>query len=1124
MKLIFLIALMILATSSVVLASTAYIYSFKNENESIAKLITEEFKTRGYDISIIDTNSFGSIANTREQGNVLVLVDSQYFPIEYTETFVNFLKAGNHFVGISEYPFTNPIQRVGSQFVEAKSIGSFLEKAPQKEFITFKTADLEKIIRTSSSGNIKNTIGIESVNGSGTFTIKTDAVDNWEGFYLAMDNIISIPENSSYITFSAKGNDTSPELWIGFQESDGSRWLNKIKLEKDFKKYYLSSKDFAYWNDSYDGGKRGKSGDKLNLSNINRLEFALMAAPGGNPALLTIIGEPQDVAISDIKIIDAIIPESNLSLPDFRSLYPLNNMHFTKINNTEIIDGEIISTTDTIITSPMWRNKGLGVNYTGNYRQIPLAYGYDNKDLRGIVSEILLNYPGSDWGTSAWGYIGYKMNFLKENPQIAQKLFSQMADSLKRGVFLASGGVDAFSYLPNERIALGYSLLTLNEDNHDNTNIEVVMTDVNGKEIFKETYKTKTPIDEIGESFGKERLNVGEYFITTNLIEDGKIVDSLKQGFTIFNPNARTKENSVTQKNGNFYVNGEIWVPYGVNYWPLYASGRLPEEYFSDTWLSPEQYDPILIERDLDILDNLKMNCISIQFTQRNEPKQMRDLIERCKKHNIKVHLYTAGSHPLLIDFDFLEEILSKSNVGDSEAIFCYDLGWEVNAGDHKQRTAFDQAWNNWVINQYGSFDNAIKDWKFEPEKENGLYSNPTDEMLKTPKPDHLIYISAYRRFMDDHISKNYQIVIDRVRKYDKLSLMSARSGYGGTGSEGVAYMLPFDLKSGVRHLDYTAPEAYNIGGGRKGFLRGDLNNIYGRFVSKNKPVVWPEYGNALFYGVSRENYVPGLHYENFSQQAAYYQGMADFMAETKANGGLGWWFVGGYRVDERSDFGIINPDGTPRPSAIVIRDTFDKVTKGYTPIDKFDTFIEIDRDKYGMGYAGLFTDFSEKVAELSAQGKKVGIKTQGTGTNSANTPKIAVGNTPFVNGKNPIKYLNAEFNWIEINGNKIIKSGETIEIKKNYAIIVNLSVANTEESMWLAKPDSKKIGDVGVVIKSFDKESFYGIPKNVSYLEDVSMTDIYVQGEPESITLRMRSTGVADFGEIIKVNIKYTE
>ena len=41
-------------------------------------------------------------------------------------------------------------------------------------------------------------------------------------------------------------------------------------------------------------------------------------------------------------------------------------------------------------------------------------------------------------------------------------------------------------------------------------------------------------------------------------------------------------------------------------------------------------------------------------------------------------------------------------------------------------------------------------------------------------------------------------------------------------------------------------------------------------------------------------------------------------------------------------------------------------------------------------------------------------IRTAGTGTTSATTPLVAIGNQPCT-GKNPPKYLNAEFNWLLI-------------------------------------------------------------------------------------------------------------
>ena len=43
-------------------------------------------------------------------------------------------------------------------------------------------------------------------------------------------------------------------------------------------------------------------------------------------------------------------------------------------------------------------------------------------------------------------------------------------------------------------------------------------------------------------------------------------------------------------------------------------------------------------------------------------------------------------------------------------------------------------------------------------------------------------------------------------------------------------------------------------------------------------------------------------------------------MIESGADGVFFWWYPGGFRLGENSDFGIINPDGTDRPVTKVIR------------------------------------------------------------------------------------------------------------------------------------------------------------------------------------------------------------
>ena len=55
---------------------------------------------------------------------------------------------------------------------------------------------------------------------------------------------------------------------------------------------------------------------------------------------------------------------------------------------------------------------------------------------------------------------------------------------------------------------------------------------------------------------------------------------------------------------------------------------------------------------------------------------------------------------------------------------------------------------------------------------------------------------------------------------------------------------------------------------------------------------------------------------ERYEYQVAELTDWARMLVESGANGAAPWWFPGGLRVNEGSDWGLFHPDGTPRPCA----------------------------------------------------------------------------------------------------------------------------------------------------------------------------------------------------------------
>ena len=108
--------------------------------------------------------------------------------------------------------------------------------------------------------------------------------------------------------------------------------------------------------------------------------------------------------------------------------------------------------------------------------------------------------------------------------------------------------------------------------------------------------------------------------------------------------------------------------------------------------------------------------------------------------------------------------------------------------------------------------------------------------------------------------------------------------------------------------------------------------------------------------------------------QADYYRMMYDICLKSGADGLIFWWYPGGFRVGENSDFSLVDPDGTERASAKVVREksaTFLNAPLAPAP----DTWLEYDPYGYPDGPVGIYREFGEKFRALEADGHRVGLK-----------------------------------------------------------------------------------------------------------------------------------------------------
>ena len=492
------------------------------------------------------------------------------------------------------------------------------------------------------------------------------------------------------------------------------------------------------------------------------------------------------------------------------------------------------------------------------------------------------------------------------------------------------------------------------------------------------------------------------------------------------------------------------------------------------------------------------------------------DFMARADRHHLKVNVYLSALEPRWPDLARAQRMIREAHLPESPAFFAYDACWEGHLGPAAERRASDASWQAWVVERYGSVAAAEQDWRYLPPRVAGTLSGPTDEQLRQDG-EWRVFVAAYRRFWDDEISRRYRAVRQAVRAVDPLHLLGARSGYGGNGTPMYADLMPFDLASGAAHLDFISPEGYALQGGREQFLRGGLTSAYARQVGAGKPVFWAEYGVPLLWQVEPGQYYP-VETAEMEPQRVYFQNMLRFVRETGGSGCAGWWWPGGYRVDEKSDFGIVNPDGTLRPAARELQQAA-SVYAGPWPSPPTDHLIEIDRDQFVDGYAGIYTAKADAYVKEFLGGRTPGVRTAGTGTTSADTPALAVGNVPW-NGHNPPKYLNAEFARVEVRVGhewRRVANGETLPLAAGPAQL-RVVVTNTAEARWL--PPGGELAAGGIFLEVHEeggRVEWRPLPEAVAYLGETAFPSFTVEARPGrtiEVVLELAAEKRTTFGE----------
>ena len=1053
-----------------------------------------------------------------ERWDALLLADAAACPIAARDNLIRFLQQGGDLIAVGGPLFERSVLVARERYRAA--LGRAL---PQRSLLPLSPGETPFLMRgalrpdTPARWRVENSGPREA---PAALRVAIDAFDGWDT--LATPTPGGFGPGNDVLMLWAKGDARTRHLVVEVQEADGSRWMATLPLTTGWRRYALAPGDFAFWNDS-PSKNRGGPGDRLKPENAARLSFGLATSHSPEPpgpktywiAGVSAARTPRPVRLGD------------LEPPELETLSPPYKVYHLPSLRPRRADLERLAATghrSGPIVTPIPRPRGLAFEATRAGRWTPLEEILDETgQQRGTRRSLYLNLRPPYRGAVFAHIAGERRR--SDLPAAAAGLASRLA----RGLFLTRAGCDGFSYWPGEEIPLGAQVMAMGRRTA-RVEVDLRVVSPDGAVAWRMRQQVTVPpgdLRNVSATWRPRRLPPGDWRTVAVLREAGRERDRIEQRWTALDPTPAPREAFVRVRDGQFVVREplrpgkwdrlgpeRLWYPYGLNYWMTSVAGTSPVDYGMH-WLSVTQYDPDVVERDLATIAALGMNHVSIAGGGVENVRQVNDFVARAARRGIRVLVFLNGAHPFSADEAVYRPIIERGRFAGNPAIWSWDIAWEHHLGPHEERRAWDREWEEWVIERYGSIARAEAAWGFPiPRGPDGRVTNPSDHQLRNDGP-WLKLANAYERCADDVISRRYGDVTRRIRGIDPNHLISARSASQPSWTGWFAY----DLNSCGKHFDYSSPEGYGLQPHEAGFT-----TAYARYAGNGKPVFWAEFGASVYPWDPTG--------EKSRTQAELHRGFARMLLDSGASGLASWWSVGGYRVDERSDFGILAPDRTPRAAARELQRAARACTSPRSPRPP-DRWVTIDRDLHAEAYQAVYNTHKGAYVEAVKAGGMVGVRTAGTGTTSADVPLVAVGNLPY-DGFAPLKYLNAEFDLLEIRDaagawRPAARSAE-IQVARGAPVVARAQIGNTGDATWLARAPLgavRLIGDdrtdaasTGLPLLAFAAVLTEDVPRH----GDATFAPFVVTDRLESdaeVVFTLEAEGRARFGERRRVVLR---
>ncbi len=931
------------------------------------------------------------------------------------------------------------------------------------------------------------------------------------------------PEGHTLTLFYAKGGPSTTQLSVEWDERDGSRWIATVPLTPAWQLYVLDPSDFVFWESV--PARAGSAFVPAEAASVCMgLSFTHAAVGSGEHSYwVASFGTAAKTELHERLLTQADIPAIETLSRDYK-FFPCHDVAEVVVRDDQALLGARALPCPKAVRSSHPRPRAAGFDKGRLWRWMPLLEARTaDGDWRGTPATMLVHAEGP-YGGGVWTSFSVPDLDWYCEPAVVD-LMAEALRAQRRGVFLVDGGADHFTYFEEQDPVLGMRLANLSTEPATNLLARLVLRDpaadddeaVYTKEILLDLAPGETQT--ISETVTLEAWPEGPLLASATLEvraqDNAEAVDSAEHAVHCWRP---SEERAYIQNvRGDFTLDGKRWRANGINYMPSSGIGTEDSAYF-EYWLGARSYDPEVIQRDLDHIADMGLNAVSIFIYRRSmEAQNLLDLLRRLDETGLKANLSLRPGTPMDFRGDDMRELIEYYRLAEHDCIFALDLAWEPMFGDHTARRRWDPQWRQWIDERYASLENAEEDWAFEaPRDAEGLLTNPLPGQTLADGPWRG-FVAAYRRFLDTLLYEKYSQARTFVRTVDPVHMVSFRMTLAADPTYRGDGLLPYDWPYLAAAVDILEPEAYGRIGDWERVKPGWFQYEYGRWAAPHLPFLWAEAGvNA--WAENRRDPSPGA--EHF--QAHYYRDLYRMFSESGADGIFFWWYPGGYRVNEKSDYGIVNPDGSDRAVTRVIRECGPAFLAAPNP-GAVDHWIAFDRDRHPDGPAGVYAAVQEEFWQAIDEGHTPGLRTEATGTDSSNCPLVAVGNAEYAQD-NPPKYLDAFFDRVEVRFGETswrqVTPGETLTVGRDESVPFRVRVTNLGEAAWRAPAPEQGTAE-GDVFISLDDPMVTGspifplpetVPRFGSVLVEGQVTAVRVSAS-KTVVIGLTVSGRGPFG-----------